>query len=314
MLSSRRTAALEGCDAELRWARVATLGSSVVDSFSLAGPNGDGAIRAADRRRIAERQLQQAHDDLRYANAKLEDRVEQRTIALKRANEELERFAYIASHDLRAPLRALMTLPDWLREDLEKVMEVLPDDVSRDLDEMKVQSVRMDNLLTDLLTYARLGKAGDLEKVVDGNDLIAEAVSLVGLPEGFRINLPGDIGMIRCIPAEFSLVIRNLVCNAIKHHDRATGEITIMARRRDGRVTFEISDDGPGVPARFSEKVFEMFSTLRPRDEVEGSGMGLAMVRKIVENMGGAVRLSPARDDTRGARFELSFPQERIAP
>lgn len=262
--------------------------------------------REIELREAAEAEVSTAYAALKRAHADLELHVERRTAELRRANEELERYAYVASHDMRAPLRALTTLPGWVRETmLERYGRVDPA-VEIDLMEMEVQSNRMDALLTDLLTYARVGGAAGTIDRVDPVELIEDAVLTCALPEGFAVHVPRTMPRIRCHPTEFSLVMRNMIGNAVKHHDQTRGLITITAEPRAGKVVFRVGDDGPGIPERFAHNIFEMFTSLRPRDEVEGSGLGLAIVKKVVSGLGGAVRLVPAQG--RGATFELSFP------
>lgn len=266
------------------------------------------------RRSEAERELHTAHEelhaahaDLRRANRNLEDRVEARTAELHRANEELERFAYVASHDLRAPLRPLMTVPGWLRETLTTHYGEVIDDVEIDLTEMELQSTRMDALLTDLLTFARIGQTNELLQEVETLKLIEDSALLSGLPPEFEVSIDSDLPPVYCVPTEFNLLMRNLMTNAVKHHDKPAGKIRISGQKSDTGVTITVSDDGPGISEKYASKVFEMFSTLRPRDEVEGSGMGLAMVRKIMQRIGGSVSLGTPPSG-QGASFHLFFP------
>jgi signal transduction histidine kinase len=258
-------------------------------------------------RRQAEEALGEARQALAAAARDLDSRVAERTSELAAANEELERFAYIASHDLRAPLRALMTIPEWLAESLEASYGSVDPAVARDLHEMTVQSARLDRLLTDLLAYARIGRSGVAWQAIDTEAAVREAALLAGLPPGFSVEVEGRLPRIGCIPPEFALIMRNLIANAVKHHDRSEGRIVVSARQQPGATVLVVRDDGPGIPHRYADRIFEMFSTLRPRDEVEGSGMGLAMVKKIVEAAGGRVRLG-GTDGERGAVFELTFP------
>ncbi len=280
--------------------------------IAMPGPSEHSAKAAeleaeVQRRRQAEAALSVALAEVHKINAELEQRVEARTADLRSANEELERFAYIASHDLRAPLRALMTVPGWLRETLVERYGVVERDLEEDLHEMEVQSARMDRLLTDLLTYARIGQSGEFWEIIDPEAKIRESAQLSGMPEGFEVAIEGELPPVRCIPTEFALVMRNLISNAIKHHDRQQGRIIVTGNNGGDLSVLEIRDDGPGIAQKYAEKVFEMFSTLRPRDEVEGSGMGLAMVKKIMERTGGWVRLGDAGGE-RGAVFQLAFP------
>lgn len=298
-------AVISGATAIVIWRLVPAL-------IAVPGPD-DHARKAVSlalevqRRSQAEAALKVALDQLGRVNQELESRVALRTSDLTRANEELERFAYIASHDLRAPLRALMTIPDWLRESLILHYDKIEDELEDDLHEMEVQSRRMDQLLTDLLTYARIGQSGELLCDVDPAETIRESARLSGMPAGFAVDVEGELPKVRCAPTELALVMRNLISNAIKHHDRDHGRIVVRGRADGDMVRIEVSDDGPGIARAYAEKVFEMFSTLRPRDEVEGSGMGLAMVKKVMDRAGGFVHLGEPRTG-RGAVFELVFP------
>jgi len=123
----------------------------------------------------------------------------------------------------------------------------------------------MDGLLTDLLTYARIGTHVEAEEARDVAPLVRDTVQLCAIPEGFQVCVADDLPRITANPTEFSLVIRNLVTNAVKHHDREAGRIEIGAERDGDRVRFHLSDDGPGVPERHADRIFEVFSTLLPR-------------------------------------------------
>lgn len=259
------------------------------------------------KREEAENNLKMAHAELRRANEELELHVKERTQALVEVNEELENFAYVASHDLRAPLRPLMEVPKWVRETLMEKYGEVPEEVDIDLSEMETHSRRMDKLLTDLLTYSRIGRTKDLSVEVDPIDLIEESIDLSGVPDGFKVDYPKTLPRITCIPTEFNLIMRNLINNAIKHHDSSKGTIRITGEAGPEKVEFTVTDDGPGIDAKFSDKIFEMFATLRPRDEVEGSGMGLTMVRKIVSKAGGSVSVGP-NPEGRGSIFTVTFP------
>lgn len=261
------------------------------------------------KRMETKEELRVAHAKLTRINQELEERVARRTEALQRANEDLERFAYVACHDLRAPLRALIGIPEWLRETLQDTYGEVIEDLEVDLDELEIQSRRMDKLLTDLLTYARIGQTEELTEEIDIAEHAHIAARMAGLPDSFRVKVEDAEALprIRAVPAEFDLVLRNLIGNAVKHHDRSAGVILVRATRDGDRVAIEVADDGPGIPEAYAAKVFEMFSTLKPRDDVEGSGMGLAMVKKIVERVGSRIRLR-STGAARGATFQFDFP------
>lgn len=256
------------------------------------------------RREAAEAALVRAEAELRAARRRIDD--------LSAANAGLEEFAHNACHDLRAPLRALGAIPGWLREGLERRYGAVDDEIGLDLQEMEVQSRRMGQLLDDLLTYARIGQGAPEAVEIDTDAAVAECLEHCAVPDGFEVRVQPGLPRVRAVPAEFSLVLQHLVGNAVKHHDRPAGRIGIRAWTQGGEVHFEVCDDGPGIRPENSDRIFEALTTLKPRDEVEGSGMGLAMARRVMGKLGGAVRLI-ANGAERGATFRLTFPRAGAA-
>jgi two-component system, LuxR family, sensor kinase FixL len=232
-----------------------------------------------------------------------EEQIRHYASELERSNRELDQFAYSASHDLRSPLRAIAQMASWMTEDHGKE---LPEDVCRDLALIQRRVRRMQQLLDDMLEYARVGRQdGDLSGV-DSEKLVQEIIDLLAPPPGFDICV-GPMPSLVTHRAPLSQVLRNLIGNAIKHHDHAVGHIEISAVDKGDAVEFVVRDDGPGIPREYHEEIFRMYSTLKPRDVVEGSGMGLAMVRKILDNRGGEVHVESA--EGRGATFRFTWPK-----
>lgn len=226
---------------------------------------------------------------------------------LARSNEELEQFAYVASHDLKAPLRGIENLVTWIAEDLGALLE---GGVRTNMDLVRSRVRRLESLLDDLLAYSRAGRAEGGDEQVDLGALVAELAALVSPPAGFRIEAAPGLPVIATPRAPLIQVLQNLIGNAIKHHDHpATGQVRVHAAPCAGETCFTVEDDGPGIPAQFRDRVFGMFQTLRPRDEVEGSGMGLAIVRKIVERRGGTIGLADrTAPDARGLVVRFTWP------
>jgi PAS domain S-box-containing protein len=225
---------------------------------------------------------------------------------LRASNEELEQFAYVASHDLRTPLRALSILPQWLARDLEQAGSLIPE-VEEHLTDMTTQVARMDRLLIDLLDYSRLGRADGAPTLIDSAEAVAQVRDLLRPAPGFDLSIEGDLPPVTVIATEFELVLRNLIANAIKHRDRDHGRIVVRGGWQSGEAYFEVSDDGPGIAPDYHRRIFDMFCTLRPRDEVEGSGMGLALIKKLVERWGGRVSVTSSAE-TRGSTFRFTLP------
>lgn len=223
---------------------------------------------------------------------------------LKLANERLESFAYVASHDLRAPLRAIMALSEWIGENLKEEYGEVPASVSADLTEIFAQGRRMDKLLTDLLDYSRIGNAHETKSPFNAEEVVLDCINLCRIPPDFSVRLEPGFPDFQCSKVELSIAVRNLLCNAIRHHDKASGKIVIFAGEKDGQGFLTVEDDGPGVPVEHREVIFEMFRTMSPKG---GSGLGLGMVRKIAERSSGSVDVT-GNPEGRGSRFSVRLP------
>ncbi|MBS0354787.1 MAG: CHASE3 domain-containing protein [Proteobacteria bacterium] len=224
---------------------------------------------------------------------------------LVRSNAELDGFAYVASHDLKSPLRGIRNLAEWISEDLGADVS---DETKENLELLRNRVDRLDGLLESLLDYSRVGRRNEAIEQVDTGKLIGDIAQYSPPREGFTITTEGTMPLLDTPKPPLEKVFRNLIGNALKHHDRRSGQVTISARDVGNAVEFCVADDGPGIPLEFQEKIFQMFQTLKPRDQVEGSGMGLAIVKKTVENAGGYVRVESA-PPARGARFVFSWPK-----
>ena len=229
------------------------------------------------------------------------------TTELERANSDLEEFAYVASHDLKAPLRAIDHLSRWLQEDLADTATARS---AKHLKQLRQRVERMEALLDDLLAYSRAGRQRGEIAILRLDELMDELVSLNfpnGLPPGFTLQRDFDVKQIEACHAPLETVFRNLVTNAVKHHDRPQGEIVVQSRDAGSHVRFCVSDDGPGIDSDMREKALTMFQTLKPRDEVEGSGMGLAMAKKLVNSEGGQMELT--QNEPRGLCVHFTWPK-----
>ena len=205
---------------------------------------------------------------------------------LSRSNQDLEQFAYVASHDLKAPLRAIEILVGWLQEDLHNYTG---GEVHENLGLLKSRTARLHRLLDDLLAYSRAGRKPGAIADIDSRLLVEDLFLLLSPPDTMAMSADPSLPVLHTHRAPLEQVLRNLVNNAIKHHPTGTGSIRVYAREKADEVLFAVEDDGAGIPPEFSEKIFQMFQTLTPRDEIEGSGMGLAIVKRIVEWQGGRI-------------------------
>ncbi len=238
----------------------------------------------------------------RAQKAELEVAVER----LRRSNAELDQFAYVASHDLRAPLRVIRNASRWIEEDLG---DQLDDETIENLGLMRSRIDRMDQLLTDLLTHSRIGREASDDQTVTGAEMLEEIEDLIDAPDGFTITASESFLAMVMQKIPLQTVLLNLVSNAVKHHDQSTGTVRMDAGwTDDGLARFSVTDDGPGIGKEFHERIFGMFQTLRARDEVEGSGMGLAFVKKIVAIAGGKLDLTSTPGA--GSSFAFTWPAQ----
>lgn len=222
---------------------------------------------------------------------------------LARTNVEMRNFAYVASHDLKSPLRGIDQLASWLAEDMEGQVSATS---LEHLRLMRVRIARLENLLDDLLAYSQAGRVEGTPEMLDAGEMVRDVFDLCRGNRPFTLKVEGIFPTFLTTRTPLELVIRNLMNNAIKHHDSTQGALTVNVRRLHDRYEFSVADDGAGIAPEHFERIFGMFQTLRPRDEVEGSGMGLAIVKKTVESFGGTIQV--AANAPRGAVFRFSWP------
>lgn len=239
-------------------------------------------------------------------NAKLEaavERLRQREAELATSNGELEQFAYVASHDLRAPLRGIRNLAGWIKDDVTGKVD---DEAMENLDLLQRRAERLDLLLEGLLEYSRIGRMDGGVEPVDIRRVVSDIADYISPPPGFSLECRGDMPELATHRAALEQVLRNLISNAVKHHDRPDGRVAVSCHDCGDSLEFSVTDDGPGIPPEYHESIFKMFQTLKSRDQVEGSGMGLAIVKKAVERHGGTIRVEsdPTR---RGTAFVFTW-------
>ncbi len=223
---------------------------------------------------------------------------------LRRYAREVEQFAYIASHDLKAPLRGIDNLAKWIAEDMEKVMTP---EVKESFALLRARVARLETLLDDILRYSRAGHVVEEARTIDTFELISTITRLNPWGEKFEIKCEGLMPVVVSPRTPLEQIFTNLITNAIKHHDKKSGTVTIKAIPFRNHVEFIVQDDGPGIPPEFHERVFGLFQTLKPRDKVEGSGLGMSIIKKLIEWQDGRVWVES--DGKRGTAIHFEWPR-----
>ncbi len=223
---------------------------------------------------------------------------------LERINKELNEFSYVVSHDLKAPLRGIGSLATWLIDDYG---EKLDPDAKESLDLMVGRVKRMSDLIDGLLLLAKLGSTEGEPKDVFLPALVKDVVDFINPPKSISILIADNLPMVRCDQTRIQQVFQNLLSNAIKYMDKPQGKVTVEAHDKDEFWEFSVQDNGPGIDKKYHEKIFQIFQTLAPRDTHDSTGVGLTIVKKIVESYGGRVRVDSAPG--MGSTFFFTLPK-----
>lgn len=207
---------------------------------------------------------------------------------LEKINQELDQFAHVVSHDLKAPLRAIANLSQWIEEDLG---DNLQDDVKNNMMLLRGRVARMHSLIDGILSYSRVSRTEVKNEIVDVDQLIGDILNMIAVPESFKIVKETTFPVINTDKLRLEQVFTNLVSNAIKYHDKEFGKI-ILAHKKIGDIhEFSVADDGPGISPEHHEKIFLIFQTLEARDKKDSTGVGLSIVKKILEENGGTIKV-----------------------
>jgi PAS domain S-box-containing protein len=233
--------------------------------------------------------------------------LEAKQAELMRSNKDLEQFAYVASHDLKAPLRAIELLVQWITEGLNGY-DV--NNVQENLGLLGKRTQRLNRLLDDLLAYSRAGRKVGAHRMSDTHAVVMDVMQLLNPPPTITISIEGQLPKFATHPAPLEQVLRNLISNAVKHHPGPQGRVVVSCQEKGDHYLFAVADDGEGIPAQYAERVFEMFQTLKSRDQVEGSGMGLAIVNRIVQWQRGRVWFEP-NPEGRGTVFKFEWKKRQ---
>jgi PAS domain S-box-containing protein len=227
---------------------------------------------------------------------------------LKVINQDLQDFAHIVSHDLKAPLRAIRTLADWLATDYQ---DKLDPQGKENLRLLGSRVDRMQNLIDGVLQYSRVGRTAQETAPVDLRRLLPEVIDNLGVPEHIAIHVEPDLPTVEADATRITQVFQNLLSNAIKYMDKPQGNITVDCVQDDGFWRFSVADNGPGIERKDFERIFKLFQTLTRRDDCESTGVGLTIAKKIVEIYGG--RIWVESEVGKGSTFFFTFPMPKEA-
>lgn len=222
---------------------------------------------------------------------------------LTKKNDELDQFAYVVSHDLKAPLRGIANIISWIEEDHQK--DITPGIEDR-LSLIKGRATRLENTINGLLEYARIGKVKKGLELVEIEKLLAELIDLL-VPETYQVQLEGKMPVVNTERLHIMQVFSNLISNAVKYNRNKNGKIIVRCEEFQDFYRFSVTDNGPGIQSEYFEKIFIIFQTLQERDAFESTGVGLAIVKKIVEDYKGTVSIES--EVGKGSTFSFTWPK-----
>jgi len=226
---------------------------------------------------------------------------------LEQINGELESFAYVTSHDLKAPLRGIASIADWLHEDY---ITKLDENGKKNLQMLNQRVQRMNDLIEGILQYSRAGRQKEVIEVFSSEQLISELIDLLHPPDDVKIELSGEFPEIEANKTLLTQVIENLISNAIKFSDKKAGRIEVHSHDDGQEWMLSVKDNGKGIDQKYHSKIFEMFQTIDNKANSDSTGIGLAIAKKVMNGMGG--RIWVESEPGAGATFILAFPKSIV--
>lgn len=224
-------------------------------------------------------------------------------VDLEKKNKELDQFAYIVSHDLKAPLRAINNLSEWIVEDMPDMPEMVSDNFGL----LRGRVQRMENLINGVLDYSRIGRTKIEKEAVDTKQILRQIAETLVPSKGFEISIAENLPVITTANILLYQVFSNLISNAVKYNDKSHGKIECTYDSLPNFHQFTVADNGPGIAEEYHKKVFKVFQTIEARDKKESTGIGLSIVQKIIEENGGEIRIES--EENQGACFIFTLPK-----
>jgi signal transduction histidine kinase len=263
------------------------------DTLEVLGVVADALAVAIERKRIEEGQRRAAIERERLI------------VALARSNRELDHFAYVTSHDLKAPLRGIAALSQFMEEDLG---ERMTPEAHEQMRLLRGRVQRMEDLIEGILNYSRAGRAGAPAEEVDIHQLLVDVVQLLAPKPDTHVEIDAAVPPLLTERVPLQQVFLNLIGNALKHARRDDARVVVRVVDAGPHYQLSVADNGPGIEPQYHERIWQIFQTLESRDKVEGTGIGLSVVRKIAEARGG--RSWVESEAGKGAVFHVTWPKQ----
>jgi len=252
--------------------------------------------RDVTERKQAEQKQTQPIQELERTNQEVEN-----------IKQELEDFAYIVSHDLKAPLRGIKTIAEWMSADYA---DKLDENGREQIDLLSNRVRRMHNLIDGVLQYSRVGRIKEELVKVNLNELVPEVIDMLAPSENITITVENELPTVECEQPRIMQVFQNLLSNGVKYMDKPEGQIKVDCVEEDGFWKFSVADNGPGIKEEHFERIFKIFQTLTPRDEFESTGVGLTVAKKIVELYNGRIWVESKPGE--GSTFFFTLPKQEM--
>lgn len=248
--------------------------------------------------------LSQANAQLQDYSRTLEDKVTERTKQLENANQDLRDFAHVVSHDLKAPLRSIGMLAQWIAADYA---DKLDDDGQEQLDLLSEQVKRSQELIIGILRYSEMGSREGEKVAMNLTQIVREVIQSLTPPTHIKVKVARELPTLLCDPIQMRQVFQNLISNAIKYMDKAQGEVTIDYTNNGEHYQFCVADNGMGIESKYFDHIFQLFRTIASQVQIDSTGVGLSTVKKIVELNGGKIWVESELGQ--GSTFFFTLPK-----
>jgi len=235
---------------------------------------------------------------------KLNEALSEAMSKLEKRNQELDQFGYIVSHDLKAPFRAISNLSEWIEEDLNGQ---LPPENQKQMQLLRQRVQRMEKLIDAMLEYSRVGRKNTSLEQVSVAELLKEIIDSLSASSTFTIEIGPCMPTFTTYRLLLAQVFTNLISNGIKHHPRPDGYISITAQSKGNFYEFSVFDDGKGIASEHHDRIFAIFHTLEPSETKENTGIGLAIVKKLIDSQGGTIEVESQVGQ--GTTFRFTWPK-----